>query len=240
MWKAFQKQEAEKAASICLASFFFNIQVLPSLQPPMLPRSLSCVFVFLACNWKCPCFLTSRFGVMNVLHMFTGLVVWVVMVNPIWQLVFHLLLAQGQFCVDTESGHVQGSAWGCEVVCQSLCVWMCRRPSCYTTSLALLVISSGDACRCYTAVPPWRWLTHHLQSYPWQHRSQNSSIVALFHRFLTLCGSMIEKSWAWAKKVHILYDDKHYKKTSLIILVHPPFICASVNHETTHRVVSIV
>lgn len=148
MWRAFQKQEAEEQrASVQLFLIF-------ECSRPFSPHILSHVYLFSQHAIGNARFLTSRFGVMNVLHMLTGLVIRVVTINPIWPFVFHLLLAQGQVCVDTESGHVQGSARGYEVVCQSLCAWMCRRsPSCYTTAqlccLFHLVMHAGATQQCH-------------------------------------------------------------------------------------------
>lgn len=102
MWRAFQKQEAEKAASICLAFFFPIFKCSPPFSSHC-SLILSRVFLFPSHAIGNARLRTSRLGVMNVLHMHTGLVV--VMLNPVWQFVFHLLLAQGQLCVDTESGH---------------------------------------------------------------------------------------------------------------------------------------
>lgn len=80
--------------------------------------------------------------------------------------------------------------------------------------------SAGDACRCYAAVPPLRWLTHHLQSYPWQHGSQNHSIVARFYRFLTLGVCVMERSWACVNKLHSKTTDIMNKTSQIISVIH--------------------
>lgn len=101
--------------------------------------------------------------------------------------------------------------------------------------------SAGDACRCYAAVPPLRWLTHHLQSYPRQHGSQNHSIVALFYRFLTLGVCMIERSWACVNKVHSITTNIMNKTSQIIsaITSHWSFIhrSASVINRTVMSMV---
>lgn len=69
--------------------------------------------------------------------------------------------------------------WGC--VSKPVCVDVWAFSFMLHHSLAPLLISSGDACRCYAAVPPLRWLTYHLQSYPCLHRSHYCCSILFPH-----------------------------------------------------------
>lgn len=179
--KSIPKTRRRRAASICLA--FFLIFKCSSPFSPHCSLTLSPMWI---------CFPSMRL----LMPLFPHFALWcdecfayAYRVSGTSSNVKPTLAICFPFAVGTRTTacwHRMGSRVG---FCPRLrgCVW---KPVCVHVwafsfmlhhSLAPLVISSGDACRCYTAVPPLRWLTHHLQSHPCQHRSHYCGSILFSH-----------------------------------------------------------
>lgn len=134
MWRAFQKQEAEKAVSICLA-FFFQYSSAPLPSAPTAPSFSPMCICFPSMQLVMPLFLHFPLWCDECF----AYVYWVSCmssnVKPSLAICFPICFWHEDKSVSTQNRVTCRVLPEAMRLCVKACWWMCRRsPSCYTTA----------------------------------------------------------------------------------------------------------